>query len=617
MIGDDGQWSVLFLGLREAQGHCANASRFRFAGRSLRVTAQDDYAGLDVAAIDWHHLAAAFVARRFLEPIARHLREEAGNWEAVLVVVDDGPVSEQIAQLTEFGVFLTVPNDCLVGNRLCEMLALVLNDHAIELARRHISEATGELLEANSLSAFAERALRVAGELPDVPADRLFGLRHGNGQLFFAIAGCGRFAHQTAMPLSEQGDGELRRRIELGPPDVESWGEDNWLCWAIPTLEGESLLFYFENSDGRPPRINFKLRRLLSTRLTATYDHLIRFEQVRRSHRAAIVALADLAEFKDTDTGEHVMRVARMTDEITWVLREKGYYLDSITDEFIEQVGIASILHDVGKVGVPDRVLLKPGKLDNDERIIINSHTTRGFDFLSRVSGMVPESLYLPLAAQIAEAHHEHWDGSGYPHGLKGEQIPLAARIVAVVDVFDALISQRPYKKPWPLDEAIEYIRSRAGSQFDAKVVDAFVTVMERRAMVSLIEWRDEMSVGVEALDADHRRLLGLINQLATAQALGNRNIVGYVLDELVEYTEEHFRREEAHMAAIGFPDLEAHYRLHRRFEERLAQVRWQHVKGLRANLPESMLSFLGEWLNQHIMQQDMNYSVYSGVTAG
>lgn len=139
---------------------------------------------------------------------------------------------------------------------------------------------------------------------------------------------------------------------------------------------------------------------------------------------------------------------------------------------------MASILHDVGKVSVPDAILQKPAKLDADEWAVMQGHTSSGGQILERAAKLVEGSSYLSLGAEIANCHHERWDGAGYPARLAGTDIPLAARIVAVVDVFDALTSKRPYKEPWPVDKALAYIREQSGRHFDPLVVDAFLAVL-------------------------------------------------------------------------------------------------------------------------------------------
>ena len=138
-------------------------------------------------------------------------------------------------------------------------------------------------------------------------------------------------------------------------------------------------------------------------------------------------------------------------------------------------------MHDVGKGGIPDNVLLKPGKHTPEERTIMEGHAQRGETVLARAARMVEGESSLSIGAQIAGSHHEHYDGSGYPRRLKGAEIPFAARIVAVVDVFDALLHARPYKQAWPLDDVIAYLEERSGKQFDPDVVWAIVNFIKTK----------------------------------------------------------------------------------------------------------------------------------------
>jgi cyclic di-GMP phosphodiesterase len=171
--------------------------------------------------------------------------------------------------------------------------------------------------------------------------------------------------------------------------------------------------------------------------------------------------LALAAEYRDDDTQEHAWRIGR-----TCALLALAVGLPEGEAELIRR---AAPLHDIGKIGIPDAILLKPGRLSGAEFGVIKTHTTIGAEILSG-----SRSPLLVLAERIARTHHERWDGRGYPRGLAGEQIPLAGRIVAVADVFDALTHQRPYKEAWPVQQAVSEVLAQAGAQFDPRLVDAF-----------------------------------------------------------------------------------------------------------------------------------------------
>jgi putative two-component system response regulator len=177
--------------------------------------------------------------------------------------------------------------------------------------------------------------------------------------------------------------------------------------------------------------------------------------------------LARAAEFRDDDTQQHAERIGLLA---AMVGAELGLSAGRVDD-----LRRAAPLHDVGKLAVPDAILLKPGRLDAAEFAIMRRHTTAGARILAGSSSPV-----LRLAEQIAMTHHERWDGGGYPRGLSGDSIPLAGRIVAVVDVFDALTHERPYKDAWPVERAIAEIATGAGTQFDPRVVEAFLALVDR-----------------------------------------------------------------------------------------------------------------------------------------
>lgn len=172
------------------------------------------------------------------------------------------------------------------------------------------------------------------------------------------------------------------------------------------------------------------------------------------------------AEFRDPETGAHIQRMAHYSHLIAGSLG-----LSAEDQALILQ---AAPMHDVGKIGIPDYILLKPGKLSPEEFEVMKGHARLGFELLSG-----SESIVLQAAASIAIAHHEKYDGSGYPHGVAGESIPLFGRIVAVADVFDALTSERPYKKAWEFERAVGFLREGAGAHFDAACVNAFLTRLD------------------------------------------------------------------------------------------------------------------------------------------
>lgn len=221
-----------------------------------------------------------------------------------------------------------------------------------------------------------------------------------------------------------------------------------------------------------------------------TQDALIEsYKRVQEARVGTILGLAKLAEYRDEATGAHLERIREYARLLAQELAVKPAYAGYITPEYIEDIYNSSILHDIGKVGVPDAILLKPGKLSPDEFEIIKTHTTLGGDALRAVEEKLEGQSFLTLGKEIAYAHHEKWDGSGYPRGLKGEKIPLSARIVALADVYDALTSQRVYKEAFSHEKAKEIILKDRGTHFAHDVVEAFLAHEDdfRRIRESLI----------------------------------------------------------------------------------------------------------------------------------
>ena len=196
---------------------------------------------------------------------------------------------------------------------------------------------------------------------------------------------------------------------------------------------------------------------------------------ITRMQNGLILVLAEMVESRDRNTGDHVRKTALYVKITMEQMRRDGVYLDKLTDEYIDLVVNAAPLHDVGKIHVPDAVLNKPGKLTDTEFIEMKDHTTAGKEIITRAIRLVPDSGYLHEARNLAAYHHERWDGTGYPTGLAGEEIPLSARIMAVADVFDALVSRRSYKEGFPIETALNIIREGSGTHFDPKVADAFL----------------------------------------------------------------------------------------------------------------------------------------------
>jgi len=206
-------------------------------------------------------------------------------------------------------------------------------------------------------------------------------------------------------------------------------------------------------------------------------ESLRRHRELVRTRDAVIFGMAKLAESRDPDTGYHLERVARYSTRLAAALQRIPAYHDSVTPSFVKLIGISSALHDIGKVGVRDSVLLKTSSLDRPERAAIEQHPAIGGECIKEIELRLGSTNFLQMAREIAFSHHECWDGMGYPRGLVGEEIPLAARIVAIADVYDALSTKRPYKDPIPHERCVAIIKSGAGTQFDPRLVSVFLEI--------------------------------------------------------------------------------------------------------------------------------------------
>jgi putative two-component system response regulator len=199
----------------------------------------------------------------------------------------------------------------------------------------------------------------------------------------------------------------------------------------------------------------------------------------------ALQGLANVIEHRDLESGSHVKRTQLFSEALmNYLLETNSIYADELRELEPDIIVKAMALHDVGKIAIPDKILLKPGKLDYDEFEIMKTHTTKGKEIIDRM-GDIKDSKYLKHCRDICYCHHERYDGKGYPQGLKGEEIPLAARIASLVDVWDALVCARVYKAAFPYEEALRIIGEGRGTQFDPLLTDAVMEIQDRFKEIS------------------------------------------------------------------------------------------------------------------------------------
>ena len=239
-----------------------------------------------------------------------------------------------------------------------------------------------------------------------------------------------------------------------------------------------------------PPIVMARVKTHLALKAAADFlkdqNQYLENEVKRRTHEVQVVqdvtimAMASLAETRDNETGNHIRRTQNYVRALAEKLRDNPRFARYLADNTPEMLYKSAPLHDIGKVGIPDAILLKPGKLTPQEFEIMKTHTTLGRDAILAAEKLIGvEDTFLRLAREIAYSHQEKWDGSGYPQGLAGESIPISARLMALADVYDALISARVYKPAFPHEKAVEMIRTGRDKHFDPVMVDAFLEIEE------------------------------------------------------------------------------------------------------------------------------------------
>ena len=211
-----------------------------------------------------------------------------------------------------------------------------------------------------------------------------------------------------------------------------------------------------------------------------------RIKEVTLLQEVAITAMASLAETRDRETGAHIQRVGFYVRDLAQHLQQKGLYLETLTAENIFLMIKSAPLHDIGKMGIPDMILWKPASLSYEEFLLVKKHPLLGKQAIEGAEKLLETSdTFLRFAKEMAYSHHERWDGTGYPEGLSAGQIPISARLMALADVYDAIISRRVYKDPIPHSEAVQLIKNESGKQFDPVIVEAFLELSEQFRFIS------------------------------------------------------------------------------------------------------------------------------------
>lgn len=409
--------------------------------------------------------------------------------------------------------------------------------------------------------------------------------------------------------LADAAEEPAPSRILLLPLHIETGGIGYAAFFVPPAYELSPVYLDFFDD----------LARALSGLVQRTLSHetlLIRELELEEARADAIRSLGVASEYRDNETGWHIMRMTNFAHAIAKCM--------GLPQAQSDLLFVAAPMHDVGKIGIADAVLLKPGKLTEEEFEVMKKHTDIGVTILKGNDALIT------AARDIAGSHHERWDGNGYPASLKGEAIPLLARICSVADVFDALTSTRPYKDPWSVPTAYDWVMSESGKHFDPAVVNAFDEAMpeilrirelyrddiiDPKQVLTLppvkhredawVPWDESLNIGIDVIDEHHRYLFDLINDLyvVVINKRGARDVARLV-KSLDAYAKIHFRAEEQMMTHYGYAGLDQQLQQHHVFEEKIKEFYEElHANPLVAQF--DVLSYLRNWLIHHIRVED------------
>jgi len=426
--------------------------------------------------------------------LARWLREELGN-RLVRIILRTGQPGQAPERTVVIGYDINDYKEKseLTSAKLSTSLVTALRSYRDLLTIEQSRRGLGSIIDA-SAELFRHRSLQelVPGILPRFAAmlgkgeDCLLCVKRWQDETLTTpevIAAQGRFQSPSGEALHTFPEPGIAAAIESA------------LSLGRSAFDGHRAIAHFGQSRGQEGAIYFEARQALTAvdiqlieiycdTVAISLENALLNRHLERAEAATVYALAKLAEFKDDHTGAHVRRVCYYSTTLSRILWEGGRFADIIDEEFVHLIGLASVLHDVGKVGIPDFILQKATALTAEEWQLMRRHPGISDEILSEAARLVRgRRTYLSMGAEIAAAHHEKYDGSGYPKQLAGQSIPLAARILSVVDVFDALTTERPYKEAWAVEAALDFLQQGAGQHFDPDVVAAFFEA-HRRGLV-------------------------------------------------------------------------------------------------------------------------------------
>jgi len=329
-----------------------------------------------------------------------------------------------------------------------------------------IVEASNRLFEINSLKQFTAGLIMQMISMYGLEEEAIYFRKPSgmaaakkNGHLI-VLAGCGEFEEYVDRKIEEVANEQILKCLEEAENKKQPLFKDNIFVGYYKSL-GEIENYIVFKGVKEISDIDKELMNLFSTNISVAFDNVYLNERIVSTQKEVIYRLGEVVESRSKETANHVRRVA----EITYLLGRKF----GLTEQEADMIRMAAPMHDVGKIGISETILNKPGPLTDEEFGNMKRHTDIGYEILKD-----SKLTLMDTASMIARHHHENWDGSGYPQGLVGDEIPLIARIVAMADVFDSLCHERVYKEAWPVEKAVEFIDSQSGKKFDPSLVKIF-----------------------------------------------------------------------------------------------------------------------------------------------
>lgn len=408
-----------------------------------------------------------------------HVRNDLRNHRMQIVACTDGTdgaFERAVVQRYEVNEFRTRSE--MMGDRLCtvviESLRAYSNALSLETNYKMMVATTG-VFALKSPSTFYFNMLLQLDAMLDGGRNSLLCVRDPDRDIadFVVKAASGRFLRWMNGPLASVEDGRVVAAIRHAADSGETVHRHE-LCVFRLRCRGDSLVVAYAELTPAALPIDRRLVEVFRDKAASALNNLLLTDELNAVQKATVHALANIADHSDQFDSGHLRRFERMTAATAAKMLERQICPREVDRVLVEHIGLASTLHDIGLYRIPESILLNVDELMEDDHMIIRLHPKVGHEILATAATPLRGRSLLSIAADIALGHHERYDGSGYPGGLKGDAVPVSARIAGVVDVFDALVTDRVRRSAWSVTDALDWMRGRAGKEFDARVVEAF-----------------------------------------------------------------------------------------------------------------------------------------------